>query len=359
MSSSGQYIIGTDQSTSFYMSFDGGYSWTTEDLSSFNVKSVSISSNGHNGLVCYVGSRITVITNITTGSPTFTNSGAVYAFAVLNGTGSLAVALNTAPNLLTLTVPALTPTLIQTIGYEYQQIAATITLNNFLLYDPTQSTVELCVGLTSPTVQTPPANIQSAALSFNANVIIACDTSGNAYLPTISNILANSWPSPIGVLSGIGAVALNSGNTQTYNPITSAGPLTVTNNLIVENSHGSALLSVNQITNTVSIGTSGLNAPINFGVNGCADAVKVFEFTQAVTNAAGTTYNIDYPDTIDISTIRNLQSIANVGPGTTIIQPDNSSVTGYLVKATSSNIQIITAASWSTAATVYVWMYSV
>ena len=87
--------------------------------------------------------------------------------------------------------------------------------------------------------------------------------------------------------------------------------------------------------------------------------MKVFEFTQAVTNAAGTTYNIDYPDTIDISTIRNLQSIANVGPGTTIIQPDNSSVTGYLVQATSSNIQIITAASWSTAATVYVWMYSV
>ena len=196
-------------------------------------------------------------------------------------------------------------------------------------------------------------------MSFNANVIIACDTSGNAYLPTISNILANSWPSPIGVLSGIGAVALNSGNTQTYNPITSAGPLTVTNNLIVENSQSSALLSVNQITNTITVGSSGLNVPINFGVNGCADAVKVFEFTQAVTNAAGTTYNIDYPDTIDISTIRNLQSIANVGPGTTIIQPDNSSVTGYLVKATSSNIQIITAASWSTAATVYVWMYSV
>jgi hypothetical protein len=131
----------------------------------------------------------------------------------------------------------------------------------------------------------------------------------------------------------------------------------------VQNSTPASIFTVDTSTPQIIVGVSGQNVPINFGANGCADAVNVFEFAVSVPSTASHTTNTALPSGKTVANVRGLHAVANVTISAVVnlvLPMDTTFATAiYSVSINATNgIAITTSAAWTTAATVYVWLHT-
>ena len=162
-----------------------------------------------------------------------------------------------------------------------------------------------------------------------------------------SNATATNNSVVIGDATNSGILAVNS---------TTTIKATSTTALVVESATPTTILTVDTSTPKVVIGTSGTNVPINFGVNGVADAVSVFEFSVSVTTTSNATYNISYPAGKSLSNIRFMQAGVNAG-GTFLVPNNFTSATQLYSIYAAANISLVTGPSWNVSGPAYIWVW--